>query len=91
MSGIFPTMPVFSSAEKDARPVCAWVKPTLLPERDYARTCKALPPGIPDHIEVSVTLTEEGVERSTSVIYGSRVYLIHYAVHPRGRPSSWPE
>lgn len=41
------------------------------------------PPGMPDCLEVHVIHSEEGIERSTAVIYGARAYLIHYEF--RGR------
>ena len=78
MSGIFPNAPVFSSATRDAAPVREWVMPAVMPRRDYARTCTALPPGMPDCLEVSVMHSAEGTERTTAVIYGARAYLIHY-------------
>lgn len=62
----------------DARPVCEWVVPALIPERDYARTRRALPSGMPDCLEVHVLRSDDGIERSTAAIYGARAYLIHY-------------
>lgn len=82
MSGIFPNAPVFSSAETDAAPVCEWVVPVDIPKRNHARLCIALPPGMPDCLQVNVIRSDEGVERSTAVIYGARAYLIHYAFKP---------
>jgi hypothetical protein len=87
MSGLFPNAPLLSAAETDARPVCAWVKPSIDPKLGYARTCAALPPGMPDCLEVTVACTDEGIERTTAVIYGHRTYLIHYALLPLRRPS----
>lgn len=86
MSGIFPNPPLFPSAGRDARPVCEWVIPARIPERDYARTRKALPPGMPDCVEVQIIRSEEGTERSVAAIYGARAYLVHYEFKPhRGR------
>lgn len=78
MQGIFPNTPLFSSADMDARPVREWIVPALLPARDYVRTRRALPSGMPDCLEVRVIHSPEGVERSTAVIYGAHAYLIHY-------------
>jgi hypothetical protein len=78
MSEIIPTVPFLSSARRDARPACEWVMPVAIERRDYARTRKALPPGMPDCLEVSVVHSEEGIERCTAAIYGAHVYLIHY-------------
>lgn len=78
MSGIFPNTPVNVSAGTDSRPASAWVMPAFIPKRGYARTCTALPPGMPDCLEVNVIRSEEGTERTTAAIYGARAYLIHY-------------
>lgn len=56
--------------------------PAFIPQRDYARTCRPLPPGMPDCLEVHVLHSEEGIERSTAVVYGARAYLIHYELKP---------
>jgi hypothetical protein len=82
MSGIFPRAPRFSSAETDATPACEWVMPAFIPRRNHARTCTPLPPGMPDCLEVSVMRSEEGVERTTAIMYGARAYLIHYEFKP---------
>ncbi len=82
MREMFPDAPLFSSSQSDSRPVCEWIVPNVMSKRDYARTCKALPPGMPDSLEVRVTRLEEGTERSTAVIYGARAYLIHYEFKP---------
>jgi hypothetical protein len=42
---------------------------------------------MPDCLEVTVACTDEGIERTTAVIYGHRTYLIHYALLPLRRPS----
>ena len=78
MSEIIPAAPYYSSTRRDARPACEWVMPVAIARRDYARTRKALPHGMPDCLEVSVVHSEEGIERCTAAIYGARVYLIHY-------------
>ncbi|RZI40929.1 hypothetical protein EGT07_21780 [Herbaspirillum sp. HC18] len=83
MSAIFPDAPNFSSKETDSTLVCEWVMPVVIPRRGYARKCVALPPGMPDFLEVSVIHSDEGTERSTAVIYGSRAYLIHYEFTPK--------
>lgn len=85
MSAIFPNPPLFPSANSDARPVCEWVMPAHLPERDCVRACRALPPGMPDCVEVQVIRTDEGIERSVAAVYGARAYLVHYAFMPRSR------
>lgn len=82
MSAIFPNTPLLPSSSRDARPVCEWVIPALIPERDYARTRRALPSGMPDCLEVHVVRSEEGIERSTAAIYGTRAFLIHYEFKP---------
>jgi hypothetical protein len=82
MSAIIPNQPAFSSADRDARPACEWIAPAYSAERDYAKTCKALPPGMPDRLELHVVRSLEGVERCTSVIYGAHVYLVHYGFEP---------
>jgi hypothetical protein len=80
MSGIFPKAPAITSTEPDATPVREWVMP--VPKRNYARVCTALPPGMPDCLEVSIVRSGDGVERTTAVIYGRRAYLIHYEFKP---------
>lgn len=82
MSAIIPVTPHFFTPEKDARPVCEWVMPAVIPKRDYARACTALPPGMPTCLQVCVTHTEDGAERTTVAVYGTRVYLIHYEFKP---------
>lgn len=81
MQGIVPNAP-FPSPGKETMPACEWVMPAGISRRDYARTCTALPPGMPDCLEVSVIHSDEGVERSTAVIYGTHAYLIHYEFKP---------
>jgi len=78
MQGIFPNAPLSSSTQTDARPASEWVMPAFLPERDYARTSRALPAGMPDRLEVHVVHFADGTERSTAVVYGARTYLVHY-------------
>lgn len=51
--------------------------------RDYFRLRKALPPGMPDCLQVSIDHSDEGTERSTAAIYGKDAYLIHYEFKPR--------
>lgn len=82
MSAIFPNAPVFSPAVTDSSPAREWVMPAVMPKRDFARACTALPSGMPDCLEVSVVHTEDGAERTTAVIYGARAYLIHYEFKP---------
>ncbi|HVL75263.1 MAG TPA: hypothetical protein VM406_04545 [Noviherbaspirillum sp.] len=45
---------------------------------------RALPPGMPDRLDVSIVRSEQGVERSTSLVYGRHTYLIHYEFRPAG-------
>lgn len=81
MRGILPDA-TLSLTERDARPACEWAMPAFISKRDYARTCKVLPPGMPDCLEVSVVHSLEGVERCTAAMYGPRAYLIHYEFKP---------
>jgi hypothetical protein len=83
MSGIIPNRSHCSTLDTDARPVCEWVMPVVIPKKNYARTCKALPSGMPTCLEVCVIHSEEGTERTTTAVYGRRVYLIHYEFTPR--------
>ncbi|HEY0844249.1 MAG TPA: hypothetical protein VGE12_02715 [Noviherbaspirillum sp.] len=84
MQGIFPNAPRFSSTDIDNAPVCEWIRPALLPERDYAKIRRAIPSGMPDCLEVHVARFENGVERSTVVVYGARTYLVHYEFRRHG-------
>ena len=83
MSAIIPVRSHSSTLDTDARPVCEWVMPVVLPRQHYARLCRALPSGMPTCLEVCVTHSEEGTERTTTAIYGRRAYLIHDAFSPR--------
>lgn len=79
MSGLFPKMPILPAAGLQTVPACVWVMPTpATRRRNYASLCKALPPGIPDCLQVSTKLSKEGSERCTAAVYGGRAYLIHY-------------
>lgn len=79
MSGLVPQSPTIP-ALFEARPACEWVLPrAVLPQRDYCRTYRALPPGKPDCLSVSTAYTDGGVERCVAAVYGARAYLIHYA------------
>lgn len=80
MSGIFPKAPAVNASVLDATPVREWVMP--VPKRNFARVCTMLPPGMPDCLEVHIVRSEEGVERTTAVIYGAHAYLIHYEFKP---------
>jgi len=82
MSILFPSAPRFSPALTDAAPVREWVMPALVPKRGYAKACVALPPGMPDCLEVNIVHSAEGTERTTAVMYGQRAYLIHYEFKP---------
>jgi hypothetical protein len=65
--------------------VCERVQPRATPRHaDLFRLCKALPPGMPDKLEVSVIRYDHGVERSTAAYYDGRAYLIHIAMTPAG-------
>lgn len=79
---IFPDAPRFSPTLEDAGPVCEWVRPAIVPRFGRVKACVALPPGMPDCLEVSVVRAGEGTERTTALIYGARAYLIHYAFTP---------
>lgn len=83
MSGIVPNRSHCSTLDRDARPVCEWVMPVALPRQHYARICKALPSGMPTCLDVCVVHSPEGTERTTTAIYGTRAFLIHYAFTPR--------
>ncbi|GIZ52746.1 hypothetical protein NCCP691_27600 [Noviherbaspirillum aridicola] len=73
-------MPVIPALDV-ATTVCEWVMPkTVLPQRHYARTCTALPPGRPDCLSVSIEHGDEGTERSVAALYGERACLIHYSI-----------
>jgi len=84
MPGMLPRAPLFPSAATQAVPACEL--PVPAPRRaDYLRLCKALPPGMPDYLEVSIIHSERGTERSTAAFYGGRAYLIHLAFVPSKR------
>jgi hypothetical protein len=78
MPGLFPNAPQFSTTETDITPAREWVMPAFLPVRHYAQKICVLPPGMPDYLEVHVVQSDEGIERTTAVIYGKRAYLVHY-------------
>ena len=82
MSAIFPKEPEFPLANSDVTPACEWVMPVVRPRRSYASTCVVLPPGMPDCLELRVIRFKDGIERTTAVFYGARVYLVHYACEP---------
>lgn len=84
MSALLPSPPATSFEHQDRRPACALVVPAHAGERDYTKTCKALPAGMPDRLELHVMRSAQGVERTTSVVYGERAYLVHYAFEPIG-------
>ncbi|MDB5757958.1 MAG: hypothetical protein JWM30_1247 [Burkholderia sp.] len=86
MSGIKPGVPSFPSSATHSVTVCEFVQPRKAPgHADLFRLCRALPPGMPDKLEVSVIRHNDGVERSTAAYYGGRAYLIHIAMTPAGR------
>ena len=82
MSILFPDAPRFSPAQTDGMPAREWVLPAVVPRYGYAKACVALPPGMPDCLEVSIVHSAEGTEYTTAVMYGARAYLIHYAFTP---------
>ena len=82
MSILFPAAPRFSPALTEVTPVREWVMPAVVPRFGYAKACVALPPGMPDCLEVSIVRSCEGTERTTAVVYGKRAFLIHYAFTP---------
>lgn len=82
MSELFPKAPFIPATGLDTRPACAWVLPAPAVRRDSYAICKALPPGMPDCLEVSIGQTPEGTERTTAAIYGQHAYLIHYEFNP---------
>jgi hypothetical protein len=79
---IFPNAPRSSPLLEDAGPVRERVMPTVAPRFGQVKACVALPPGMPDCLEVNIVHTGEGTERTTAVIYGTRAILIHYAFTP---------
>jgi len=84
MPGMLPRAPLFPSAVTQSAPACELVLPASAPRHaGYFKLCKALPPGMPDYLEVSITHSELGSERSTAAFYGGRAYLIHLAFEPR--------
>ena len=86
MPGMLPRAPLFPSIMTQAAPACELVLPVPAPRRaDYFRLCKALPAGMPDYLEVSITHSELGTERSTAAFYGGRAYLIHLTLELRKR------
>jgi hypothetical protein len=85
MSGIMPGTPAFPSSGSRSVAVCEVIQPRATPRRaELFRLCKALPPGMPDKLEVSVIRHDYGVERSTAAYYDGRAYLIHIAMTPAG-------
>jgi len=76
---IFPNAPRCSPTLEDAGPVREWVMPAVVPRFGHVKACVALPPGMPDCLEVSIVRSDEGTERTTALIYGTHAYLIHYA------------
>ena len=86
MSGLKPAAPSFPSSGTPCVTVCEFVQPRKSPgSADLFRLCKALPPGMPDKLEVSVIRSQEGIERSTAAYYGGRAYLIHIAMTTTAR------
>lgn len=82
MSALFPEAPFIPTAREIVQ-VCEWMIPApLLQRRDYFRTYKALPVGMPDYLSVSIEHDEEGTGRCTAAIYGGRAYVIHYEFIP---------
>lgn len=79
---IFPVAPRFSPSPADAGPVREWLMPTVTPRLGQVKACVALPPGMPDCLEVNIVHSREGIERTTAVVYGARAILIHYAFTP---------
>lgn len=63
-------------------PARVCVLPAFYSKNSFARSCTPLPSGMPDCLELSVVRSEEGIERCTTVMYGARAYLIHYAFTP---------
>lgn len=84
MSGLFPDLP--SSGRSVASPPAReWVMPARGLRGDHAHTCKALPHGMPDCLEVQIMHSAEGTERTTAAIYGAHAYLVHFEFKPRQR------
>lgn len=82
MHTFLPTAPLATFAQGGTLPATTWVAPALLSERDYARVRSALPAGMPDYLEVCVSRQEDGIERTTSAVYGRHTYLLHYSMEP---------
>lgn len=83
MPGILPKAPLFPSLLTQGLPTCELVLPPSAPRHaDVHRLARALPPGMPDRLEVSITRAANGSERCTAAWYGKRAYLIHLAYLP---------
>jgi hypothetical protein len=79
MQELFPKSPFIPAARQHSLPACEWVMPAPAAQRcDYFSTCKVLPAGMPDCLQVSIDHSKEGIDRCTAVIYGSHAYVIHY-------------
>lgn len=79
MRALFPQAPVHPIAVEQNVPVCEWIMPAHAAwRRDYFSTCKILPPGKPDYLQVNIWRTEQGTERCTSAVYGERAYVVHF-------------
>jgi hypothetical protein len=84
MSDFFPTSPFIPASRNRTIPACEWIMPApSVQRRDYFSTCKMLPSGTPDYLQVSIGHSEDGMERCTAAIYGNRAYVIHYEFKPR--------
>lgn len=83
MPGMLPKAPLFPSLLMQGLPACELVLPPSAPRHaDVYRLARALPPGMPDRLEVSITRAANGSERCTAAWYGKRAYLIHLALLP---------
>ena len=83
MPGMLPKAPLFPSMPTQGPPACELVLPPSTPRHaDVNRMARALPPGMPDRLEVSLTRAANGSERCTAAWYGKRAYLIHLALPP---------
>lgn len=85
MSGFLPYPPLSSRPGSSEASACEWVMPTRAQKGDYAKLRRALPPGMPDCLEVHIIHSDEGVERSTAAVYGAHAYLVHYEFKPHSK------
>jgi hypothetical protein len=83
MSELFPKAPFIPAAWQRTVPACEWVMPASTIRRgDYFSVYKALPPGMPDCLHVSIDYFDGGIGRCIAAIYSRHAYVIHYGFKP---------